>query len=233
MGELSRMTQFKDKTRGGEAESIGVGVFDYPVLMAADILLYRADAVPVGDDQKQHVELTRDLAERFNNAFGKTFVVPEPIIRTEGARIMGLDDPEQEDEQERRFRLQLHRADRLARRDPPQDQARGDRLGRRGAGRARQAGAHEPAHHLQRARPARASRPSWSATRAAATPTSRATSAEVVVEALAPFQRRMAELAADKGFTLDVLRDGAERATAIAERTMQRVRDRMGFVSRP
>ncbi len=93
MGELSRMTQFKDKTRGGEAESIGVGIFDYPVLMAADILLYRADAVPVGEDQKQHVELTRDLAERFNNAFGKTFVVPEPIIRTEGARIMGLDDP--------------------------------------------------------------------------------------------------------------------------------------------
>ena len=80
MGELSRMTQFKDKTRGGEAESIGVGVFDYPVLMAADILLYQSDAVPVGEDQKQHVELTRDLAERFNNAFGKTFVVPEPII---------------------------------------------------------------------------------------------------------------------------------------------------------
>ena len=93
VGELNRMTQFKDKTRGGEAESIGVGIFDYPVLMAADILLYRADAVPVGEDQKQHVELTRDLAERFNNAFGKTFVVPEPIIRSEGARIMGLDDP--------------------------------------------------------------------------------------------------------------------------------------------
>ena len=93
MGELRRMTQFKDKTAGAEGESIGVGIFDYPVLMAADILLYQADAVPVGEDQKQHVELTRDLAERFNNAFGRAFVVPEPIIRTEGARVMGLDDP--------------------------------------------------------------------------------------------------------------------------------------------
>ena len=93
MGELRRMTQFKDKTAGAEGESIGVGLFDYPVLMAADILLYRADAVPVGEDQKQHVELTRDVAERFNNAFGKTLVVPEPIIRTEGGRVMSLDDP--------------------------------------------------------------------------------------------------------------------------------------------
>ncbi len=71
IGELRRMTQFKDKTGGGEGESVGVGLFDYPVLMAADILLYHADVVPVGDDQKQHVELTRDLAERFNNAFGR------------------------------------------------------------------------------------------------------------------------------------------------------------------
>src|SRR5665647_2689325 len=93
MGELRRMTQYKDKTAGAEGESIAVGLFDYPVLMAADILLYRADAVPVGEDQKQHVELTRDVAERFNNAFGKAFVVPEPIIRTEGARVMSLDDP--------------------------------------------------------------------------------------------------------------------------------------------
>ena len=93
MGELRRMTQFKDKTAGAEGESVAVGLFDYPVLMAADILLYQADAVPVGEDQKQHVELTRDVAERFNNAFGKAFVVPEPIIREGGARVMSLDDP--------------------------------------------------------------------------------------------------------------------------------------------
>ncbi len=93
MGELERMTQYKDKARG-KGESVTVGLFDYPVLMAADILLYDTTVVPVGDDQKQHVELARDIAERFNNRFGETFVVPQPQIRKEGARIMGLDDPE-------------------------------------------------------------------------------------------------------------------------------------------
>lgn len=93
MGELERMTQYKDKTRG-KGESVTVGLFDYPVLMAADILLYDTEIVPVGEDQKQHVELARDLAERFNKRFGETFVVPKPQIRTQGARIMGLDDPE-------------------------------------------------------------------------------------------------------------------------------------------
>lgn len=93
MGELGRMTQYKDKTQKEGLDSSGVGLFDYPVLMAADILLYDAAVVPVGEDQKQHVELTRDLAERFNKRFGETFVVPEPLIQKEGARIMGLDDP--------------------------------------------------------------------------------------------------------------------------------------------
>ncbi|MFA5927217.1 MAG: tryptophan--tRNA ligase [Patescibacteria group bacterium] len=93
IGELSRMTQFKDKSRGSADENIGVGLFDYPVLMAADILLYQTTHVPVGEDQKQHVELTRDLAIRFNNRYGQTFAVPEAIIKKESARIMGLDDP--------------------------------------------------------------------------------------------------------------------------------------------
>lgn len=90
-GELRRMTQFKDKSEG--KESVTVGLFTYPTLMAADILLYQADLVPVGDDQKQHVELTRDIAERFNNRYGQTFRMPEPMISEVGARIMGLDDP--------------------------------------------------------------------------------------------------------------------------------------------
>lgn len=93
MGELERMTQYKDKARG-KGESVSVGLFDYPVLMAADILLYDTNIVPVGEDQKQHVELARDLAERFNNRFGETFVVPKPQMRESGARIMGLDNPE-------------------------------------------------------------------------------------------------------------------------------------------
>lgn len=92
IGELNRMTQFKDKTAKSDG-NIGVGLFTYPSLMAADILLYDADYVPVGEDQKQHLELTRDLAQRFNNLYQNSFVVPEPIIQKEGARIMSLTDP--------------------------------------------------------------------------------------------------------------------------------------------
>ena len=95
MGELERMTQFKDKSQklASKGQGIGVGLFMYPVLMAADILLYDVDFVPVGDDQKQHLELTRDLAERFNNRFGETFKIPEPLIAKSGARIMSLQEP--------------------------------------------------------------------------------------------------------------------------------------------
>ena len=93
MGELSRMTQFKDKSKGRET-SVPTGIFIYPALMAADILIYDADIVPVGNDQKQHIELTRDLAIRINNRFNKnTFVVPEGRFLKEGARIMALDEP--------------------------------------------------------------------------------------------------------------------------------------------
>ncbi|MNZ80770.1 Tryptophan--tRNA ligase [compost metagenome] len=90
MGELERMTQFKDKSAG--KESVGAGLFVYPTLMAADILVYNADLVPVGDDQKQHLELTRDLAHRFNSRFGDYFTIPEPYMPKVGARIMSLDD---------------------------------------------------------------------------------------------------------------------------------------------
>jgi tryptophanyl-tRNA synthetase len=92
MSELERMTQFKDKARK-QGENVGVGYFDYPVLMAADILLYHTDLVPVGEDQKQHLELTRDIAIRFNRDYGETFRVPEPFISKVGARIMSLADP--------------------------------------------------------------------------------------------------------------------------------------------
>jgi tryptophanyl-tRNA synthetase len=93
VGELNRMTQFKDKSAKLGAEGQLVGLYDYPVMMAADILLYDADEVPVGEDQKQHVELTRDIATRFNNLHGNTFKVPNPTVQTEGARIMNLQDP--------------------------------------------------------------------------------------------------------------------------------------------
>lgn len=94
MGELSRMTQFKDKSAKHE-DNINAGLFTYPVLMAADILLYQSHLVPVGADQKQHLEIARDIAERFNRAYGKAFIVPEPYIPKAGARVMSLQDPAQ------------------------------------------------------------------------------------------------------------------------------------------
>ena len=93
IGELDRMTQFKEKGRSKQRENIGVGIFDYPVLMAADILLYQTDLVPVDEDQRQHLELTRDLAARFNRDYGETFRVPDAFIPKVGARIMSLSDP--------------------------------------------------------------------------------------------------------------------------------------------
>lgn len=93
MGELSRMTQFKDKSRNTKDASVGVGLFTYPVLMAADILLYQADLVPVGEDQRQHLEITRVLAERFNRLYGDVFTIPEPYIPEVGAKIKSLQDP--------------------------------------------------------------------------------------------------------------------------------------------
>ena len=93
MSDLDKMTQFKDKSQKGGSEGAGVGLYDYPVLMAADILLYDTQVVPVGEDQIQHVELARDLAKRFNHKFGDTFIIPKAHIKEEGMRIMGLDDP--------------------------------------------------------------------------------------------------------------------------------------------
>ena len=93
MGEMSRMTQFKEKSSKLNEKSIGLGLFTYPVLMAADILLYNAETVPVGEDQKQHVELCRDLALRFNHRYGDIFTIPTPVISKVGARIMSLSDP--------------------------------------------------------------------------------------------------------------------------------------------
>ena len=93
VSELERMTQFKDKSQKEGREGSAMGLFDYPVLMASDILLYDTDKVPVGEDQIQHVELTRTLGKRFNSKFGETFVLPEPFVTKEGCRIMGLDDP--------------------------------------------------------------------------------------------------------------------------------------------
>ncbi len=117
MGQLNRMTQFKEKSKKSE-ENLNAGLFTYPVLMAADILLYEADFVPVGDDQKQHLELARDLAIRFNNRYSPTFTVPEPLIKEFGARIMSLQNPEakmsKSDQDENAFILLQDSKDKIA-----------------------------------------------------------------------------------------------------------------------
>ena len=232
MGELRRMTQFKDKTGGGESESIGVGLFDYPVLMAADILLYQADAVPVGEDQKQHVELTRDLAERFNNAFGKTFVVPKPIIPVAGARIMGLDDPAKKMSKSAESAYNY-----IALTDSPDEIRRKIKRAVTDSGTEVRPGPDKPALSNLLAIYSLLAGESVDAVVARYEGRGYADLkkdlGDVVVESLAPFQRRMKELDSDKGFTLDVLRDGATRAEEIAERTMRKVRDRLGLVPRP
>lgn len=118
MGELSRMTQFKDKSQKSEA-NLNAGLFTYPVLMAADILLYQTDLVPVGEDQKQHLELARDLANRFNNRYSHTFKVPEPYIPKAGARVMSLQEPTKKmsksDENENGYILLVDDADAIRR----------------------------------------------------------------------------------------------------------------------
>ncbi len=118
-GELSRMTQFKDKSKKLDNNSITAGLFTYPVLMAADILLYQADLVPVGEDQRQHLEITRDIAQRFNNRFSETFKIPDPYISKEGAKIMSLQDPtskmSKSDENDNSYIMLLDNSDTIRR----------------------------------------------------------------------------------------------------------------------
>jgi tryptophanyl-tRNA synthetase len=232
MGELRRMTQFKDKTEGGEGESIPVGLFDYPVLMAADILLYRADEVPVGEDQKQHVELTRDVAERFNNAFGKAFVVPQPVIRKVGARVMALDEP----------RKKMSKSagsvnSYIALTDAPDVIRRKIRRAVTDSGSEVVSGPDKPA--LSNLLGIYSILSGETVEQIVARYEGRgyadfkADLGEVVVGALTPIQQRIRELEADKAYTLEVLKAGAERAETIADRTLSKVRERIGLVPRP
>ena len=149
-GEASRMVQFKDKSARGGPDAASVGLFTYPVLQAADILLYQTDQVPVGEDQRQHLELTRDLAQRFNRRFGDTFVVPEPYILPERSKDHGPAGPAHQDEQVVLVAAGHHRRAGGARLDPAEDRPVGHRRRQRGAGRRRgQAGGDQPAADLR------------------------------------------------------------------------------------
>ncbi len=233
-GELRRMTQFKDKAAGGGEEAARAGLFTYPVLMAADILLYDADRVPVGDDQRQHLELTRTLAERFNRRYGPTFVVPEAKIPPpgRGARIMDLQEPTAKmsktaagtqgtifvlDEPQVIVR-KIKRAVTDAESGP--GSVRYDREAKPGV-----------SSLLEILGVATGEDPVRLADRYRAYGPLKDDTAEAVVEMLRPVRQRYHEVAADPGALTKVLAAGAERAEAVAAVTYARARQAVGLLA--
>ncbi len=229
MGELNRMTQFKDKS-AKNTENINAGLYDYPVLMAADILLYQASKVPVGDDQKQHLELTRDVAIRFNNLYGPVFAVPEPMIPPVGARIMGLQTPDakmsKSDDAETNAVYLLDAPDVITRKIKRAVTDMGNEV---------------------RYAPAEKSGVSNLMSILAATTDQsfekiseqyngqgygkfKQAVADAVVECLKPVQARYREVRSDEEGLRKILRAGAQAASARADATLRRVHDVLGFI---
>lgn len=226
-GWLNRMTQFKVKA-GEDREAASAGLYTYPVLMAADILLYQADAVPVGEDQRQHVELTRDIANTFNYRFGETFTVPRALIRESGARIMSLDEPE------KKMSKTGGEASYISLLDPPS-------VIKKKIARA--------TTDSQRSIVFDESRPGiynlLTIYRELGTETPEQIEAEFegkgykefkaaltdrVVAALEPIQKRYAELSAEPGQLDSLLRQGADRVRPLAEETLRQAKDRVGLL---
>ena len=228
MGEASRMTQFKDKTAKGQQGN--VGLFTYPMLMAADILIYDADKVPVGEDQRQHLEITRDLALRFNQRYGQTLVVPEPHILKQTAKIMELTDPTSKmsgtnspdaglvllsDDPKRivkKIKSAVTDAEREIRYDPEHKPGVSNLLVMESALTG------VPIETLEQGYAGRGYGDL------------KGQVAEVTVAALQPFQVRMKELLDDPAELDRILASGAERAGAVSSATMARVKDRMGLL---
>ena len=230
-GELRRMTQFKDKSdKAGGQESVSVGLFDYPVLMAADIVLYDTDLVPVGDDQRQHLELSRDIATRFNHRFGKTLVVPEAAIPKVGARVMDLQNPMGKMSKSEASPLGI-----VYLSDPPEVITKKIRSAVTDSGRdvlydrAEKPGIANLLDILSAAtgRPI----PELEAEYGSAGYGSfKSAVAEAVVECLSPVRERYEELLADPEETREVLRTGAEKARSLAAPVMARVRQAVGLL---
>ncbi|GGJ13474.1 tryptophan--tRNA ligase [Alicyclobacillus cellulosilyticus] len=226
-GELGRMTQFKDKSE--QKDVVTAGLFTYPVLMAADILLYQATLVPVGEDQKQHLELTRDIAERFNSRFGETFKLPEPMIPKIGGRIMSLQQPEKKmsksdanpnayisllddpDVIRKKISRAVTDSGREVRYDPEQKPGVSNLLTIYALCANRSLAEIEAQYADKGYGPFKNDL------------------AEVVIETLRPIQTRYRELMASDEVER-VLRDGAERAAALAAPTLAEVKRRMGFL---
>ncbi|HEY2668364.1 MAG TPA: tryptophan--tRNA ligase [Actinomycetota bacterium] len=228
MGELGRMTQFKDKSRGSEAESIGAGLFAYPVLMAADVLAYRAERVPIGDDQRQHLELTRDLAIRFNRKFGPTFPVPEAVIGQQGARIMSLDDPT-----EKMSKSSTRPASTIGMLDDPVTVRRKIARAVTDSGSTVAYGADHPAvSNLLDILAGVTGEPIpdlVAGLEGQGYARLKSDLADAVVAVLEPFQARYTELMGDPAMLDKLLEQGAEKARAVAEPTMALVRERVGL----
>lgn len=228
MGELSRMTQFKDKSRKNE-ENINVGLFGYPVLMAADILLYQADVVPIGDDQRQHLEITRDIAIRFNNLYANTFTVPDAYYGKLGARVMSLQDPSSKmsksDNDENNFIAILDEPDAVHRKlrravTDSDSRVRFDPEKKPGVSNlmtifAAMAGLEIPAveKHFEGK--------GYGAFKEEV--------AESVVEGMRPVRERYATLIADKAYLEGVMKSSADRAARAAARTLSKVQKKVGL----
>jgi len=227
MGWMQRMTQFKEKS-ARHREQVSVGLFDYPSLMAADILLYNTDVVPVGEDQKQHVELARDTAQRFNSIYGETLVLPEPLIPDIGARIMGLDDPTKK--MSKSETASGHAIDLL---DPPDDIRAKIMRATTDSRREIRFDASRPGifnlltiYHLfskqsQKEIEAQFEGKGYSDFKKAL--------AEVVIEGLRPLQTRYKELTADPTRIDSILADSAARARPTAEKVLNEVRKKVGL----
>ncbi|CAM3050493.1 tryptophan--tRNA ligase [Paenibacillus sediminis] len=227
MGELERMTQFKDKSSG--KENVGAGLFVYPSLMAADILVYNADLVPVGEDQKQHLELTRDLARRFNHRFGEYFTIPEPYISEVGARIMSLDDASKKMSKSNPnpgsfiamldapdvIRKKISRATTDSGREVKYDPANKPEI-------SNLMSIYSQCSGLSLADIEKKYEGQMYGT-------FKKELAEVVVATLEPIQQRYYEIR-QSGEIHNILRQGAERAEATAAKVLSDVKERMGFV---
>ena len=230
VGELRRMTQFKDKTARGGEESARVGLFTYPVLQAADILLYDAERVPVGDDQRQHLELARDLALRFNSRYGDVFTVPEAAIPKVGARVMDLQVPtakmSKSASSPQGTLLVLDPPDVLARKvkravTDTGTEVRYDPVAKPGV-----------SNLLELLAVATGRTPDQAAEGYDQYGPLKADAAAALVEFLRPVQERFAELAADPAGTAQVLEKGAAKAQAVAARTLARAKDAVGLLPR-
>ncbi|MGH2724746.1 MAG: tryptophan--tRNA ligase [Actinomycetota bacterium] len=231
-GELRRMTQFKEKAASQQEGLATAGLFTYPVLQAADILLYRADRVPVGEDQRQHLELTRDIAGRFNQRFGETFVLPEPAIPPTGARIMDLQNPAAKMSKSADSPLGTIRVT-----DPPDEIRRKVRVAVTDSGRDVVASPEKPAiTNLVTILSVTTGRQVADVERdyrGKGYADLKADLAEALIVFLGPFQERHRELLADPGELARLLEIGAGKARLVARQTLAAAYEKVGFLPLP